>query len=249
VNGDRRLDLVEGAPDRLDGGSGHITFCRGTEDGPTVCRPLDDSGTSSLAVADVTRDGLEDIVQGDHIETPPGGGEIRLWRGSRRGPSPSPQTITQAPQEIPGSDNIGDSFGFSVDAGDLDADGFAEMVVGAPGENSGAGKVVMIRGGRAGYARTGSTKFDRTWPGVPGDPVANENLGWTLAIVRLPGDDRRDLLVTARGARAIDDAILLMRGGRGAFAADETSVSRLHLGDAVQDPAIDKIRIARGRAG
>jgi serine/threonine-protein kinase len=96
VNGDRRLDLVEGAPDRPDGTSGHISFCRGTARGPTGCRPLADSGTSSVTVADVTGDGFDDIVQGDHIEVPEGGGELRLWRGGRRGPGDEPQTIDQA---------------------------------------------------------------------------------------------------------------------------------------------------------
>ena len=249
VNGDDHLDLVEGAPDRPDGTPGHITFCRGGEDGPTRCRPLDDSGTSSVAVADVTGDGIEDIVQGDHLEIPPGGGEIRLWRGGRRGPADQPQTITQEPDEIPGNDVVGDSFGFSVDAGDLDADGYADMLVGAPGENAGAGTMVVIRGGRAGYALTGSTRFHRASTGVPGDPVPDENLGWSLAIVRLPEDERPDLMVSARGARRLDDAILLMEAGPGAFAADETSVSRLRLGDAVQEPQIDAIRIARGGAG
>ena len=249
ATGDRRLDLVEGAPDREDGTPGHITFCRGAEDGPSRCRPLDDSGTSSVAMADVTGDGIEDIVQGDHLEIPPGGGEIRLWLGGPRGPAEQPQPISQEPDEIPGNDVVGDSFGFSVDAGDLDADGFADMVVGATGENAGAGSMVVIRGGPAGYAQTGSTRFHRASAGVPGDPVANENLGWSLAIVRLPGDDRPDLMVTARGARRLDDAILLMEGGPGAFAPDETTVSRLRLGDSVQDPQIDAIRVARGRAG
>jgi hypothetical protein len=250
VNADRRLDLVEGTPDRSDGTPGHITFCRGTKRGPIACRPLDDSGTTSVAVADVTGDGIEDIVQGDHIEVPAGGGEIRLWRGGRREPVAEPLAITQEPEAIQGDDNVGDSFGFAVDAGDLDADGFADMVVGAPGENRGSGGFVVIRGSgnRTGYARTGGTKFNRTYPGVPGDPVPGEQLGRSLAIVRLPGDDRPDLAVLAAGARRLDDAILLMKGGPGAFAPDETEIFRLRFGGVVRGARIDEIRIARGGA-
>jgi hypothetical protein len=248
VNGDRMLDLVEGAPDRLDGTTGHLTFCRGSKDGPRTCRLLDRSGTSSVAAADVTGDGFEDIVQGD-TDNSTTGGEVRLWRGGRRGPAGDPQRITQASEEVRGADNVGDEFGASVDAGDLDADGYADMVVGVPGENGGSGGFVVIRGHRSGYAQTGGTKVNRTYPGVPGDPVPGESLGWSLAIVRLPGDDRPDLAVTARRAPRLDDAILLMRGGPGAFAPDETEITPLRLGDAVQDPDIDAIRIARGRAG
>jgi hypothetical protein len=51
------------------------------------------------------------------------------------------------------------------------------------------------------------------------------------------------------GARSLDDAILLMRGGPGAFSPDELrSALPLWLGDAVQAPVIDDIRIARSRA-
>jgi protein kinase-like protein/FG-GAP repeat protein len=248
VNGDRQLDLVEGAPDRLDGPNGHLTFCRGTEDGPKVCRLVEGSGTSSVAVADVTGDGFEDIVQGD-IDNATGGGEVRLWRGGRRGLAATAQPITQASEGVLGTDNVGDMFGLSVDAGDLDADGYADMVVGTPGENGGSGGFVVIRGHRSGYARTGGTEVNRTYPGVPGDPVPGESLGWSLAIVRLPGDDRPDLAVTARYAPRLDDAILLMRGGHGAFAPDETEISQLRFREAVQDPDIDAIRIARGRPG
>jgi hypothetical protein len=200
-------------------------------------------------VGDVTGDGFQDIVQGDHIDFPAGGGEIRLWRGGRRGPAVPPQTITQAPIEIPGGDETGDEFGFSLAVGDLDADGFADMVVGVPGEDAEAGAFVVIRGNRTGYAMTGSTKFTRDGPRIPGQPVPGERFGQSLAILGLLGDNRLDLAVTAGGARRLDDAILLMEGGPGAFAPDETDISPLRLGDAVQDPQIDEIRIARGRAG
>ena len=251
VNGDRQLDLVEGAPDLVDGTPGHGSFCRGTKAGPTRCRPLGDFGTSSVAVADVNGDGFEDIVQGDHFATPtePGGGELRLWRGGRRGPAADPLTITQATQGVEGTDEAGDGFGFAVDAGDLDDDGFAEMVVGVPGEDEASGGVNVIRGHRAGHALSGGTAFNRGWAAIPGVPVAGESFGWTLAIVRLPGDDRPDVAVTARGAPRVDDAIILLKGGPGIFSPDETEVSPLHLSDAVQDPRIDAIRIGRGRAG
>ena len=248
VNADRHLDLVVGAPDVPDGPAGHVAFCRGTERGPRRCQPLDDSGTSSVAVADVDGDGLEDIVQGDHIDDD-GSGEIRLWRGGPRAPVASPQTITQASESISGNDEAGDLFGASVDAGDLDDDGFADMVVGVPGENGEAGGVIVIRGHRRGYALSGGTAFTRAWAAIPGVPTPGEEFGWVLAIVRLSGDDRPDLMVTARNARRLERAILLMEAGPGAFAPDETSVRPLRLGSAVEEPQIDAIRIARSHGG
>jgi hypothetical protein len=255
VNGDRHLDLVEGAPDGPTG-PGHISFCRGTERGPFRCQRLDDSGTSAVAVADVTGDGFEDIVQGDHVDSPEpdqlsqGGGEIRLWRGSEGGPEAEAKSISQVLRAVRGDDEVEDSFGYAVDAGDLDGDGYADMVVGAPGENDGAGAITVIRGARNGMALTTNPGFTRGWADIPGDEVAGEGFGASLAIMRLPGDDRPDVVVAAPGARRLDDAILLLRGGPGAFAPDELlSALPLRLGEAVQAPKIDEIRIARDRAG
>jgi hypothetical protein len=254
VNGDHHLDLVEGAPDRPEGPPGHGTFCPGSERGPTRCEPLGDGtagGTSSVAVADVTGDGIDDIVQGDHVDlqlfegSPPVAGEIRLWRGGRRGPVADPLPITQALPQIHGNEEAGDAFGFSVDAGDLDGDGHADMLVGTPGEDDGRGSFKVVRGSSHGYALAGSTGFAREWQGVPGDPVDGEHFGWGVTIAQLPGDDLPDVVVTARDAARLDDAIVLVRGGRGAFAPEETRSSRLRFGDAVQAPQIDAIRIAR----
>ena len=56
-------------------------------DGPRRCEPLGGGGTSSVAVADVTGDGFDDIVQGDAVDvrpfegSEPVAGEVRLWRG------------------------------------------------------------------------------------------------------------------------------------------------------------------------
>ena len=150
---------------------------------------------------------------------------------------------------VPGDDELEDSFGYAVDAGDLDGDGYADMVVGAPGENEGAGAVTVIRGARNGFALTSRSGFTRAWAGIPGEEVVDESFGASLAIMRLPGDDRPDVVVGVLGARRLEDAILLLRGGSGAFAPDELLSARpLRLGDAVQDPQIDEIRIARGRA-
>ena len=111
-------------------------------------------------MADVTGDGFEDIVQGDHVESGPGllaegGGEVRLWRGAERGPETEARSIiAEKSRVVPGDDELEDSFGYAVNAGDLDGDGYADIVVGAPGENEGAGAVTVIRGARNGIALT-----------------------------------------------------------------------------------------------
>jgi hypothetical protein len=251
VNNDRMVDLIEGSPDRSGGPAGHGTFCRGTSRGPVRCRPFGEGGTSSLAVADVNGDEIGDIVQGDHLdddELAGPGGEVRLWLGSDRGPSAEPVTIRQE-DPLPASAEAGDEFGLAVDAGDMDDDGHADIIAGAPGENSDAGVVMVIRGGANGYATTGHDVFGRADVTRSGEEIPGEQFGWSLAIARLPGDDQPDLVVTARNATRLNDAILLLESGEGLFASDEIDVRPLRLQSAVRDPAIDLIRIARTGAG
>jgi FG-GAP repeat len=206
------------------------------------------SGTSSLAVADVDGDRRDDIVQGDHVDAqpppgePPSGGEVRLWPGGRRGPTGDALRLTQEQGFVPGEDEPEDGFGSTVEAGDLDADGYADIVVGAPGENAGAGAVTVIRGGQAGIARAGHTRFFKGF-GVPGEPVPGERFGWAIAALDLASDRRLDLAVTVREAARLRDAVFLIEGGKGAFAPDERRVSRLLR--RVRGPWSKSVRIGR----
>ncbi len=114
------------------------------------------------------------------------------------------------------------------------------MVVGVPGENDGAGAVMVIRGARNGFTLTGNNGFTRAWADIPGDEIAGEHLGcdaFHRAAQRGRPSRRRG---HRRGARRLDDAVMLLRGGPGAFAPDELlSATQLRLGEAVEDPQID----------
>ena len=101
---------------------------------------------------------------------PTGAGLVRVWMGSKTGPSRLPLAITQNTPTIPGNDDPGDEFGAVVEAGHVDTDGYDDLIVSAPRENAGAGRFTIIRGGRDGHARSGhaaSTRTHRTCPEAP----------------------------------------------------------------------------------
>jgi tRNA A-37 threonylcarbamoyl transferase component Bud32 len=254
---DGHVDVVEGSPPQGTA-PGHLTYCHGSSRWPQRCRELGaGSATSSLAVADVNDDQYDDIVQGDSKHgqfIPPGapgtGGEVRLWLGGRLGPRPEPIHITQNSPEVPGLDEPGDEFGGVVAAGRVDSDGYADLIVGVPREDDGAGRIAVIRGGRDGIALEGHTSFGQQDPGVPGAVGPDREFGATLALLQLTSDRRLDLAVAAQGATAADDRIMVIEGGPGIFTPSETRTRTLPgIGRRVIAPTGGLIRFARTGTG
>jgi tRNA A-37 threonylcarbamoyl transferase component Bud32 len=245
VDADGHADLVEGAPTRARV-PGHGTYCAGSPGGPTECRRLGGGGTSSLGVADVNGDTRADIAQGDSAAA---SGEVRLWLGGPEGPAEA-RTITQDTPGVPGESQPGDAFGSVVEAGHVDGDDFADIVVGAAGENERAGRITVIRGGREGIASTGSSPFDQDHPDVPGRAAPGERFGSTMALLELSRERGLDLAVAVRGERSRSQRIMVIEGGPGVFAPDETDTSTLPgTPPALRLPRGAAIRLARNSGG
>jgi hypothetical protein len=197
VDGDGRVDLVEGAPDGKS--EGHVSWCRGTPEGPQECALVENGGASGLAAGDLDGDGLDETIVGDAIE--PAGtaqtpGEVRIWRGTRSGPADQ-ETITQNSLGLTG--NVGDEFGTGVDAGDRDGDSAAEFVVGAPGP----GRVFVVRRESGSY--------------TAGEPLAapigpRSEFGRNLALLDLTEAEALDLVITAPKSKRPEDRIWVIRG-------------------------------------
>jgi hypothetical protein len=208
IDDDSDIDLVEGAPD--EDVAGHLSYCPGTPHGPTSCTLLQsgpDAGTSSLAVADVNDDGPADIVQGDgdDVHGTPATGEVRIWLGRSGGPPSVPTVITQRSPGMPANaDNrAGDHFGAGVEAGDLDGNGIPDIVVSAPGEDDGTGRVTVIRGSSDGFAKLSTA--------VIGDGDApGRQFGFRIALLDLTQADAPDTVVVSGGAHAFADAVTVL---------------------------------------
>ncbi|GAA3823529.1 FG-GAP repeat protein [Streptomyces coacervatus] len=111
---------------------------------------------------DFNGDGYQDLATGAPYATVggrKGAGYVAVVYGSAHGLNlASRQVFTQATSGVPGTPEVGDSFGAHLTAGDLDGDGYTDLVVPAAGEDwtqGGAarhGSVTVLWGGKSGLS-------------------------------------------------------------------------------------------------
>ena len=223
-------DLVVGAGgsgfDAHGGYPGAVTACFGGAAGPSCTRLVQQdalAGLASLAVGDVSGSSRPEVVVGvpDADQRKKRGGAVLTLSltGSRSATTVKVSALTQASKGVPGSDERGDGFGSALALGDLDRDGYADLVVGAPGEGIGkaarAGRVTVVHGGKTGYRTSGNRVYDQGTKGVPGSVETIDYFGDSVSLLDHDGDGRLDLTVGASGEDGIGAVTTLRGSGRG----------------------------------
>lgn len=165
----------------------------------------------SLVTGDFNGDGLADVAIGNPTEafgTTQNVGMVTVLYGRTTSPYLGliPNTLTQIDQNqpgVPGDNEAGDLFGASLAGGDFNADGYADLAIGQPGEAVGdtqrAGAVTVVYGGTHGLTATGSVGITEDTTGVNGTPETDDRFGWSVAAGDVTGDAKDDLVVGASG--------------------------------------------------
>lgn len=160
----------------------------------TLAAPVDSLDDELFGVAtsvgDVNGDGIDDMAIGcPSCRSGAGGyreGAVFLWLGSASGPSPTPFAIYEG--------NVGGALaGTSVAiSGDVNGDGFDDVVIGAPG---GRGRVSVYLGGPSG---PGVLVHQTLTPvGGPCGSCSDANLGQVVYTADLNGDGIDDIVAHA----------------------------------------------------
>jgi hypothetical protein len=185
--------------------------------------PLPDNGLIA-ATGDLNGDGCADLVVGDPDDPDTAGvdgatgGRVLVWYGSARGiaTDTKPVQITQNTSGVPGASEKDDNFGGSLAVADLNRDGLADIVVGAPYEDlakANAGQVTVIPGLRTGALGTGAYAFTQDTSGIPGSSEAHDFFGTTVSAGDINRDGKPELFVTASGENNYTGAVWVFPGG------------------------------------
>lgn len=226
VNGDGRDDAIVGARFAAAGGgatagkayvlfggddvSGLHDTAAGDMDATVIGRP-GSTLTIALAAGDVNGDDIDDLLLGESGAAGPNGdrplaGGVVVVLGAT-GLSTVDLRQTQPFFEVFGA-NAGDNLPNHLAAGDLDSDGLAELIIGAPmvdaenREDAGAAYIVSVPGDGGTLDLADGDGAIRITGGARKDM-----LGFQVAAGDVNGDGTADAIIGARDADGVGDAV------------------------------------------
>ncbi|MFE2377712.1 FG-GAP and VCBS repeat-containing protein [Streptomyces sp. NPDC059398] len=206
VAGNQHLRVFSG-PFKRDGSAKSTSVVRDTED----IRYLD------IAAGDITGDGVTDLVGTIHDGDEYDARRVRFLPGTANGLG-APKTVEDAKGErVQG--------GESVTTGDVNHDGYADIVVGRPIEGydsdlnlplAKGGMIMYIPGGASGPQGTKAKAFSQDSPGVPGASEEYDKFGAAVSVGDTNGDGYGDIAVglpgEALGTKAKAGQVIVLPG-------------------------------------
>ncbi|WP_320780549.1 FG-GAP and VCBS repeat-containing protein [Streptomyces sp. CRN 30] len=159
---------------------------------------------SALTLGDVDGDGRADLLLGYQ--------NIRISYGTANGPDTAhTQLIDQDTPGVPGTQEPEDTFGSELTVGDVNGDGYGDILAGNAAEGVGtvqpSGSVAVIPGGPDGPTGAGSQVFHQDTAEVPGAAEKGDAFGSALDLVDGNGDGRAEPVVGAYGENSGTGAV------------------------------------------
>jgi hypothetical protein len=158
----------------------------------------------SLTSGDFDADGYADLAVGiphEDVGSVRDAGAVQVLYGGPGGLTTRDQVWHQGKPGVPGKNELNDSFGDTVAAGDFNADGYADLVVGSAYEAVGgvdqAGWVVVLRGGPGGLTAAGAQSWRQGQGGIPSQPGMGDRFGADVAVGDVNGDSFDDVAILA----------------------------------------------------
>jgi hypothetical protein len=167
--------------------------------------PNDLFGTG-ITTGDFDGDGFSDLAVAAPlaaVQALTGAGRVAVFFGSSAGlKTANAQVVTQ--DMVPGRTvQATAGFGFSLAAEDFDADGFADLVVGTPGQDlrqrADAGSASVFYGSGAGLTGTGANFWTQNSAGIANVAEVDDNFGNTVVTGDFNGDGAGDLVAGVPG--------------------------------------------------
>src|SRR6266508_2148974 len=225
-NGDGSADLALGAPgENTFAGVVHVLYgspagltASGSQlwsqDSPGVAGVAEEGDQFSFALA---AGDLNGDLRGELAVGAPGengsAGVVHVLYGSPAGlTATGSQLWSQDSPGVAGGAEPDDRFGNALTAGDFNADGRADLAVGAWAENSFSGVVHVLYGSPAGLTATGSQLWSQDSPGVIGAPEGADFFGQALAAGDFNGDTQAELAVGTPGENVSTGVVHVLIG-------------------------------------
>ncbi len=210
VNGDGYSDVVVGAF-RVAGQKGAAYIFLGSNTGlssspVTTLNGIsgnDQFGVSVAGAGDVNGDGYSDVIIGANGRSS-NIGAAYIFLGSSAVFSSSPiQTLSGV--------SAGDNFGISVaSAGDVNGDGYSDVIIGANGRSSNIGAAYIFRGSSGIFSSTPAATLN----GISVNDVFGSSVAGTGDV---NGDSYSDVIVGASGVSSNRGAAYIFLGSNGVF--------------------------------
>ena len=115
-------------------------------------------------------------------------------------------------------------FGYSVAAGDIDNDGYSDVVVGLPGLKNDKGGIYVMFGSDDGLSHDRNQVFYQDSPGIKGDAEAGDQFGYSLAVGDFNNDEHDDVAIGVPGENDSEGWVNIIYGASSGLTANGDSM-------------------------